>query len=102
MSDVASASQSDPVIQGNSSQQSINIVLERVPGIGCLDDTDYNNFNLRRKIYHHKICNVYQFFAPLIAVNLTKYPVTLIQNQEQADLNQTLLPHTNLYVNLTM
>jgi len=57
-------------------------VLEKTDGQGCLKDTDYNNFSLRRKIYHQKVCKVFQFFAPLIAVNLTKHPLTVIQNIE--------------------
>ena len=65
---------------GNNSQPSITIVMERSPGSGCLRDTEYNNFSLRRKIYHHKVCKVYQFYAPLIAVNLTKHNISIIQN----------------------
>lgn len=40
-------------------QETINIVLEKVKGTGCLKDTEYNNFSLRRKIYHHKVCKVF-------------------------------------------
>ena len=54
--------------------------MEKQAGTGCLKDTEYNNFSLRRKIYHHKVCKIYQFFAPLIAVNLTKHNISIIQN----------------------
>jgi hypothetical protein len=62
----------------NNQQISITIVMEKLPGSGCLQDTEYNNFSLRRKIYHHRVCKVYQFYAPLIAVNLTKHNISLI------------------------
>lgn len=80
----------------------INCVFERQLGPGCLFDTDYNNFGLRKKIFHHRCCYTYEMYAPLIAVNQTNHTILLSgKNKSDNLIDHKLPPKSNAYINLS-
>ena len=87
--------------------EQINVVLEKQLGQGCLVYTDYNNFSLRKKIFHHRCCQSYEFYAPLIVVNQTDNQITIFDKKSKSGKQQgqiedfPLAPKSNAYINLT-
>ena len=88
--------------------EQINCVLEKQLGPGCLVYTEYNNFSLRQKVFHHRCCYAYEFYVPLVVVNQTAHRINIFdkrtgpRGKEQGYLRDySLAPKANAYVNLT-
>ena len=57
--------------------------MERVPCINGLLETEYNNFSLRRKIYHHSTGERYEFYIPFVVINQTQHDINLFNSGKQ-------------------
>ena len=57
--------------------------MEKVSCLDGLIDTEYNNFSLRKRVYHHSSSERYEFYTPFVVVNQTSHDVILLNFDQQ-------------------
>jgi len=57
--------------------------MEKVSCLDGLIDTEYNNFSLRKRVYHHSSSERYEFYTPFVVVNQTSHDVILLNFDKQ-------------------
>ena len=80
----------------------ISVVLEKTQRPGTLKNCSYNAFTLRDKTFYHKCSFYIEVYAPLMAVNLTRYDLRIYDKPKKnvSKTDVTLKTESNSYINL--